>query len=73
MFGEEEEDEVDKKKKEKKEVKFMNKGDIEGQEWDADQEYEDDGTKIEPFNMDEELEEGWGLFCGGLNLLDRAH
>lgn len=58
MFGDEEEV-VDKKKKDKKEVKFLNKKDIEGQEWDGGVEYEEDGTKIEPFNMDEELEEGW--------------
>lgn len=58
MFGDEEEV-VDKRKKEKKEVKFLQKGEIEGQEWDEKgPEYEEDGTKIEPFNMDEELEEG---------------
>ncbi|KAI9023322.1 hypothetical protein DFJ74DRAFT_83642 [Hyaloraphidium curvatum] len=56
MFGE---GDAEDKKKDKKEVKFMRRGDIEGQEWDAAAaEYEDDGTKIEPFNMDEELEEG---------------
>jgi hypothetical protein len=61
MFGDEEEV-VDKKKKDKKEVKFLQKGDIEGQEWESGGvEYEEDGTKIEPFNMDEELEEGWVL------------
>lgn len=32
---------------------------IEGQEWNPEaRDYTDDGTKIEPFNMDQELEEG---------------
>lgn len=34
---------------------------IEGQEWNADaQDYTEDGVKVEPFNMDQEMEEGYG-------------
>ena len=33
---------------------------IEGQEWNADaQDYTEDGVKVEPFNMDQEMEEGY--------------
>ncbi|KAJ3343510.1 hypothetical protein HDU93_008169 [Gonapodya sp. JEL0774] len=47
--------------KSKKEVKFMQKEDIEGQEWENgedDDEYDEGGVKIEPFNMDDELQNG---------------
>lgn len=49
MFGEEE----------KPAKKYMDRHDIQGQEWNADtKDYTDDGSKIEPFNMDQELEDG---------------
>ncbi|KAJ3085928.1 CD2 antigen cytoplasmic tail-binding protein 2 [Quaeritorhiza haematococci] len=45
--------------KKKGEIRFMAKEEIEGQEWNAEgDEYTEDGIKIEPFNMDQELEEG---------------
>ena len=39
--------------------KTLESQDIEGQEWNAEQEYTEDGLKIEPFNMDKEMEEGY--------------
>jgi len=50
-------DEDQKKKKPPKTVKSMNARDIQGQE-KTGAEY-DDGQKLEPFNMNEELEEGY--------------
>ncbi|KXS21454.1 hypothetical protein M427DRAFT_270721 [Gonapodya prolifera JEL478] len=47
--------------KSKKEVKFMQQEDIEGQEWEnaeEEEEYDESGMKIEPFNMDDEMQNG---------------
>jgi hypothetical protein len=52
----ESDDEDKRKEKPKKEVKKMNARDIQGQE-KTGADY-DDGQKLEPFNMNEELEEG---------------
>ncbi|KAJ3043249.1 hypothetical protein HDV00_005569 [Rhizophlyctis rosea] len=45
-------------KRKKGDVKFLTKEEIEGQEFDQDEEYNETGVKITPFNMDEEMEEG---------------
>jgi hypothetical protein len=48
------------KAQETQQKKTLESQDIEGQEWNADdqQEYTDEGLKLEPFNMDREMEEG---------------
>ena len=44
--------------RDKKSLKKMDSRDISGQEWGNNEEYTDEGIKLEPFNMDQELEEG---------------
>jgi hypothetical protein len=43
-----------------KQTKSLQKEEIEGQEWAEDTaEYTEDGIRIDPFNMDQELEQGY--------------
>jgi hypothetical protein len=50
-------DEFEEKPKPKS--KFMAKSEIEGQEWNQTMaDFNEDGVQMEPFNMDQELEEG---------------
>ncbi|TPX33372.1 hypothetical protein SmJEL517_g03707 [Synchytrium microbalum] len=49
----------DTQPKKKGVITYMAPTQIEGQEWDAEaEEFDEEGTKMEPFNMDQELEEG---------------
>lgn len=60
MFAMDEDD--DKKEKDsdkKKKVQYLKKEEIEGQEWAKTDEFTEDGIKIDAFNMDEDLEEGY--------------
>eukprot|EP00160_Parvularia_atlantis_P013880 Unigene313_Nuclearia_a/m.1051 Unigene313_Nuclearia_a/g.1051 ORF Unigene313_Nuclearia_a/g.1051 Unigene313_Nuclearia_a/m.1051 type:complete len:377 (+) Unigene313_Nuclearia_a:47-1177(+) len=52
------EEKESKRAKPEKKVKFLARDDIEGEEAPTGAEFESDGTRIEPFNMNEELEEG---------------
>ncbi len=47
-----------KRAKPSKSVQYMRPEEIEGQEEATGAEFDSDGTRIEPFNMNEELEEG---------------
>ena len=55
------------KKEPKKQVKYMKSNEIEGQEWTETVDFDEKGIKIEPFNMDQELEDG-GFDENGANL-----
>jgi hypothetical protein len=53
MFGEAFDNVVEKKKKE------LAMQDIQGQEWDPQTlDYTEDGIRIEPFNLEQEMQEG---------------
>ncbi len=56
-----EDDMFDEEEKPKKQKKFLKKDEIAGQEWNADEE-DENGEKLMPFNMDQEMEEGFVYF-----------
>ena len=59
MFADTNADKKEEPVKRKGVINYMRPSDIEGQEWEGDvDDYDEDGVKIEPFNMDQELEEG---------------
>ncbi|KAJ3415989.1 hypothetical protein HDV05_003586 [Chytridiales sp. JEL 0842] len=58
MFGDDSDDDTKKTRKNKKDIAFLSKDkiDLEGAEQAGDD--EEEGIKLDPFNMDQELEEG---------------
>lgn len=50
----------EKKNVKKGDIKYIRGDQIEGQEWGpGEQDYNEEGVKITPFNMEEEMEEGY--------------
>ncbi|KAJ3053378.1 hypothetical protein HK097_004428 [Rhizophlyctis rosea] len=58
MFGDSFEDKKKQPKRKKGQIKYMRSDEIEGQEFAPTEDYDEDGMKITPFNVDEEMEEG---------------